>query len=122
MSGSARGRNDFLIGGDNFSAGEVVNHLFGDAGSMSGSARGGNDILKGGDNLGGDSVSNELFGDAGVMNDSARGGNDRLISGINATDQMWGDGPMAFTAKGGNDTFVFTGAFGNDFRERLPSA
>jgi hypothetical protein len=28
---------------------------------------------------------------------------------------MWGDGPMAFTAKGGDDTFVFTGAFGNDF-------
>ena len=32
-------------GGDNFSAGEVVNHLFGDAGTMSGSAKGGNDIL-----------------------------------------------------------------------------
>jgi serralysin len=28
---------------------------------------------------------------------------------------MWGDGPMTFTAKGGDDTFVFAGAFGNDF-------
>jgi hypothetical protein len=45
-----------------------------------------------------------------------RGGNDRLISGINATDQMWGDAEtLADSATGGHDTFVFAGAFGNDF-------
>jgi hypothetical protein len=83
---------------------------------MSGSAKGGNDILTGGDNNGIIGfVSNELFGDARFMNDSAQGGNDRLISGINATDQMWGDGSLAFSATGGDDTFVFAGAFGNDF-------
>jgi hypothetical protein len=82
---------------------------------MSGSAKGGNDILTGGDNSGSGFVTNELFGDARFMNDSAQGGNDRLISGINATDQMWGDGSLAFSATGGDDTFVFAGAFGNDF-------
>jgi hypothetical protein len=45
-----------------------------------------------------------------------RGGNDRLISGINATDQMWGDAEtLADSATGGHDTFVFAGTFGNDF-------
>ena len=51
----------------------------------------------------------------GSMNDFAQGGNDRLISGINATDQMWGDAQsLAYSATGGHDTFVFVGAFGND--------
>jgi hypothetical protein len=115
MSDSAKGGNDSLTGGDNSNGGDVVNHLVGDASEMSGSAKGGNDILTGGDNSGSGFVTNELFGDARSMNDSAKGGNDRLISGINATDQMWGDGSLAFSATGGDDTFVFAGAFGNDF-------
>jgi len=132
MSGSAKGGNDTLIGGDNSGSGNVVNNFFGDAPTMSGSAKGGNDTLTGGDNSGSGTVFNNLFGDAsgsanggndtltggdntgsGTVSNSLFGnaGDDRLISGINATDQMWGDD----SATGGNDTFVFAGAFGEDF-------
>ena len=83
---------------------------------MHGSAHGGNDTLKGGDNSGSGFVDNRLLGDAEFMDDSTHGGNDRLISGINASDEMWGDAKdMSNFATGGNDTFVFVGAFGNDF-------
>jgi hypothetical protein len=47
---------------------------------------------------------------------SAQGGDDRLISGINATDQMSGDAALLLdSATGGNDTFMFVDAFGQDF-------
>ena len=49
------------------------------------------------------------------MSGFAQGGDDRLISGINASDEMWGDGNLSDSATGGNDTFVFAGAFGPDF-------
>jgi hypothetical protein len=36
--------------------------------------------------------------------------------GINASDEMWGDArSLSDSATGGDDTFVFAGAFGNDF-------
>ena len=82
---------------------------------MSGSAQGGNDTLTGGDNSG-SGMFPTPFSATRRMSDSAQGGNDRLISGINATDQMWGDAQVLFdSATGGNDTFVFAGAFGEDF-------
>jgi hypothetical protein len=80
---------------------------------MSGFAQGGDDELTGGDNTGTGTVSNILFGDASSMSGSAQGGDDRLISGIKATDPMWGDAPGSDT--GGNDTFMFVDAFGQDF-------
>ena len=114
---SAQGGNDKLIGGDNSGSGSVANFLVGDA---QGAAQGGDDELTGGDNSGSGHVSNILIGDAVAM--SGSGGDDRLISGINATDQMWGDAQdLSASATGGNDTFVFAGAFGsdsvNDFRQ-----
>jgi hypothetical protein len=134
MSGSARGGNDTLTGGDNNSSSFVSNALVGDASEMFDSARGGNDTLTGGDNNSSFAGSvfnafNRLVGDASAMSGSSRGGNDTLIggdnngsgsvtniSGINATDQMWGDAEsLADSATGGHDTFVFADAFGNDF-------
>jgi hypothetical protein len=114
---SAQGGNDKLIGGDNSGSGFVANSLVGDA---QGAAQGGNDELTGGDNSGGGELTNRLVGDAVFL--SGSGGDDRLISGINATDQMWGDAQiLSASATGGNDTFVFAGAFGsdsvNDFRQ-----
>jgi hypothetical protein len=116
MAAHAQGGNDVLIGGDNTGSGTVSNILVGD-GNMSGSAhaQGGDDVLIGGDNTGTGTVSNRLVGD-GNMSGFAQGGNDRLISGINATDQMWGDAQLLLdSATGGNDTFVFVDAFGQDF-------
>jgi hypothetical protein len=113
MSGSAQGGDDTLTGGDNSGSGSVINILRGDARFMSDFAQGGNDTLTGGDNTGTGTVSNFLYGDAETMTGSAQGGDDRLISGINATDKMWGDAPGSTT--GGNDTFVFVDAFGQDF-------
>jgi hypothetical protein len=117
LGGSAKGGNDTLIGGDNSDSGELTNFLVGDAaGGMFGSAQGGDDILTGGDNSGSGELTNLLIGDAANMSESAQGGDDRLISGINATDQMWGDAQdLSPSATGGNDTFVFAGAFGEDF-------
>jgi hypothetical protein len=113
MSGSAQGGDDELTGGDNGGSSSLINELFGDAQTMSGFAQGGNDTLTGGDNTGTGTVSNFLYGDAQTMSGSAQGGDDRLISGINATDRMWGD--AVDSATGGNDTFVFVDAFGQDF-------
>jgi hypothetical protein len=56
-----------------------------------------------------------LVGDANTMSDHARGGDDRLISGP-GDDLMFGDArePLTGDARGGHDTFVFPGMFGND--------
>jgi hypothetical protein len=116
MRGFAQGGDDELTGGDNSGSGTIANNgLFGDALNMSEFAQGGDDELTGGDNSGSGSVTNILRGDAGTMSGSAQGGDDRLISGINATDQMWGDAQsLRDSATGGNDTFVFVDAFGQD--------
>jgi hypothetical protein len=55
-----------------------------------------------------------MFGDAQTLTGQAKGGNDRLVSGLNAPDQMWGDGQLFDNATGGKDTFAFAGTFGND--------
>jgi hypothetical protein len=54
------------------------------------------------------------------MSGTARGGNDRLIAG-SGDSEMWGDAALMLdSAVGGNDDFVFSGAFGetriHDFR------
>jgi hypothetical protein len=141
MTGSARGGNDELHGGDlasntligdaramfdNSVAGNDVlfggssfsNLLFGDAREMSGNSVAGDDVLFGGDlpvAVSHFAIFHQLYGDAETSTSSAvTGGDDRLVSGINITDKMWGDfgsGPGV----GGADTFVFAGSFGNDF-------
>src|SRR5262249_50087717 len=93
------------------------NELFGDARDMSGAAHGGDDTLTGGDhNGGGGGVVNTLVGDAEQMSGTAHGGNDPLISGLNTPHQRWGGAQSLLeSATGGQDTFVFVGAFGSDF-------
>jgi hypothetical protein len=117
MSDSAQGGDDELTGGNNSGSGSVSNLLRGDANGMSGFAQGSDDELTGGDNFGSGTVTNTLIGDASEMSGSAQGGDDRVISGINATDLMWGDAQLLLdSATGGKDTFVFVdAAFGQDF-------
>jgi hypothetical protein len=79
MSGSTKGGNDTLIGGNNTGTGTVSNILFGDAQVMSGSAKGGDDTLQAGTAAPGCMVIND----------------------------MWGDGQLSGCAKGGTDLFVF---------------
>jgi serralysin len=97
----ATGNNDTLSGGPGKDA------LYGDAGMMSGNTKGGNDTLFGG------SGNDTLFGDAISLLDSAKGGVDKLDGGP-GDDILFGDGNLAPTAVGGEDTFVFSAAFGRD--------
>ena len=117
MTGSAKGGNDTLTGGDNIGSGSTANYLSGDVGgatttgTMSDKTSGGDDTLIGGKAIAGH-VDNFLVGDAQIMTDSAKGGNDTLIAGTQSggtvANYMWGDAAtMATTTSGGKDTFVF---------------
>jgi hypothetical protein len=120
FSWNAEGGDDILTGGSSGAGGAVHNELYGDGQVMIDSTQGGDDILIGGDKGGSGIVTNTLVGDASETYNTSgqsaqtQGGNDHLISGINATDHMWGDWQTGDGA-GGSDTFVFKGAFGSDF-------
>jgi serralysin len=90
MSDNVRGGDDVLISG----VGDDI--LYGDARSMNDNAVGGDDWVIGGDG------DDRLAGDAEQMSASAHGGNDML----------WGDDVGAVS--GGADTFLFSGAIGQD--------
>jgi hypothetical protein len=116
----AQGGDDILTGGSSSGPSPVLNFLYGEGQYMLDSSQGGDDILIGGERGGSGIVTNTLVGDAresfeGGPNAQTQGGNDRLISGINATDHMWGDWQtVTGGSSGGNDTFVFNFNNGHD--------
>lgn len=71
IGGSARGGQDYFLGGN-----YAINDAAGDAHTMDQSSKGGNDTL-----LGGMNSDNTLIGDAYEMTDTARGGIDRVVGG-----------------------------------------
>ena len=102
ISDNASGGNDSLFGGPGDDTAR------GDALRLSGNAWGGNDLLDGGEG------NDILYGDATFLADGSRGGDDRLDGGA-GDDTLWGDAQfLTENATGGRDTFVFTGAFGDD--------
>ncbi len=99
---NTRAGHDELDGG----AGDDV--LFGDANYMHDRAVGGDDVLRGGD---GDDT---LIGDGNHMDSRTRAGDDVLIGGA-GNDGIWGDARyLTSEIIRGRDTFVFSGAHGND--------
>src|SRR5262245_36527878 len=107
-----KGGDDILSGGSSGAGGvwgvHVENYLSDDGQVMIDLTQGGDDILIGGDKGGSSIVTNTLVGDASEsrisdgQSDHTQGGNDRLISGMNATDHMWGDWQTGSGA-GGSD-------------------
>lgn len=97
LSGTGRGGDDRMLGGD---AGES---LLGDGETMSGRAQGGADLLRGGAGL------DILIGDGEGMIGQSRGGADLLFGGADF-DQLYGDGSiMLDRARGGHDVLYGEG-------------
>ena len=111
-------QSDILKGGHNSGQGALYNALQGGASSGKGiiTVGGPSDILIGGASTQGGEILNVLYGDLFTAG-SIAGDGDFLFSVENTTDHMWGDFRQRIfsTAPGGDDTFVLSGEFGQDF-------
>ena len=112
LKGDQRGKNNSLIGLDNFG----LNIMVGDTAFMYDSSLGGDDTLEGGNNSIGGSVFNGLAGDALEMYDYSQGGHDILYGGdlaenVNGhvTNYLLGDAMTMYAASLGGDDEIHGG-------------